>query len=268
MHPAFSSVTHIQTTSTIDRTPKGDVTMVIGDFNAKVGHHKGGDGDTIGRHGLGKQNEAGERLVEFCEGNNMGIMNTWFEQPKRRLYTWTSPDGKHRNQIDYILINKRWKSTIRDVRTKPGADCGTDHELLVAILKMKLKKLRKKGDRINVYDCKGITPEYRVEIKNRFEILERDEMEEDEDANELWERTKRTILETAEKHIPKKKKGKTTPWLSKEAISIADERKDAKRVGDKDKVRSLNRAFQKKAREDKEKHLNDMCKVMEEEGKN
>src|SRR6218665_2021389 len=110
---------------------------------------------------------------------------------------------------------------------------------------------------MNVYDCNGITPEYRVEIKNRFEILERDEMEKNEDANELWEKTKRTILETAEKHIPKKK-GKTTPWLSKEAISIADERKDAKRVGDKDKVRSLNRAFQKQAQEDKEKHLNDM----------
>src|SRR6218665_1199126 len=133
-------------------------------------------------------------------------MNTWFEQRKRRLYTWTSPDEKHRNQIDYILINK-------NVRTNPGADCGTDHELLVAKLKTKLKNLRKKGDGTNAYDCKGITPEYRVEIKNRFEILERDEVEENEDANELWEKTKRTILETAEKHIPKKKKGKTTPWL-------------------------------------------------------
>jgi len=59
-------------------------------------------------------------------------------------------------------------------------------------------------------------------------------MEEDEDANELREKTKRTILEIAEKHIPKKKRGKTTLWLSKEAISIADERKDANRVGDKD----------------------------------
>src|SRR6218665_3436232 len=149
---------------------------------------------------------------------------------------------------------------------KAWADCGTDHELLVATLKTKLKKLKKMGDRMNVYDCNGITPEYRVEIKNRFKILERDEMAKDEDANELWEKTKRTILETAEKHIPKKKKGKTTQWLSKEAISLADERKDAKRVGDKDEVRSLNRAFQKQAREDKEKRLNDMCKVMEEEG--
>ena len=73
---------------------------------------------------------------------------------------------------------------------------------------------------MGVYDCKDITPEYRVEIKNRFEIFERDELEEDEDTNELWKKTKRMILETAEKHISKKKKGKTTPWLSKEAISI------------------------------------------------
>src|SRR6218665_1339691 len=82
--------------STIDRTPEGDAIMVIGDLNAKVGHHKGGVGDTIGGHGLGIQNEAGERLIEFCDGNKLGIMNTLFEQPKRRLYTWTSPDGKHR----------------------------------------------------------------------------------------------------------------------------------------------------------------------------
>jgi hypothetical protein len=76
----------------------------------------------------------------------------------------------------------------------------------------------KKYERINTYDCKGITQEYRVEIKNRFEILERDGIEEEEDANQLWERMKGVIVEVAEKHIPKKKKGKTTPWLSKEAI--------------------------------------------------
>jgi len=64
------------------------------------------------------------------------------------LYTWTSPDGKHRNHIDYILINERWKSTIRDMRTKPGADCGTDLLLLVATLKTKLKKLKNTGNRI------------------------------------------------------------------------------------------------------------------------
>ena len=250
----------------IDKTPKGDVVMVIGDFNAKVGKYNGGGGNTIGGHGLGEQNDAGERLVDFCEGNSLRIMNTWFEQPKRRLYTWTSPDGKHRNQIDYILINKRWNSTIRDVRTKPGADCGTDHELLVATVQMKLKKL-KKGERLITYDCKEISQEYRVEIRNRFEILERDDAETEEVENNLWEKTKEAILETAEKYIPKKRKTKTTPWLSKEAINIAMSRREAKREGDKDKVRKLNSAFQKQARMDKEKHLNELCKEMEDEGR-
>ena len=251
----------------MDRTPKGDIFVIIGDFNAKVGQRIGGNKGTMGDHGLGKQNEAGERLIEFCDGNNMSIMNTWFEQPKRRLYTWTSPDGKHRNQIDYILINKRWKSTINDVRTKPGADCGTDHELLVATLKIKLKKLRNGKSETTYYDCKGITPEYRIEIKNRFEVLERDEIEDEMNTETLWEKMKGTILETAEMHIPKKKKFTTTPWLSEEAISMAAERRAAKNAGDKEKVRIMNRVFQKQAREDKEKHLNEMCRVMEDEGK-
>ena len=115
-------------------------------------------------------------------------------------------------------------------------------------------------------DCKEITLEYRVEIMNRFEVLERDETE-TETENNLWEKMKGAILETAEKYIPKKRKAKTTPWLSKEAITIAADRREAKREGDKDKVRELNRAFQKQARMDKEKHLSDMCKEMEDEGK-
>src|ERR1700733_11359088 len=257
---------YIELQSVIDRTPKGDILVIIGDFNAKGGTEKGGNRGTMGDYGLGEQNEAGERLIEFCYGNSMSIMNTWFEQPKRRLYTWTSPDGKHKNQIDYILINKRWKSTINDVRTKPGAHCGTDHELLVASLKIKLKKLRK-GERLTTYDCKGITPEYRTEIRNRFEVLEMDEIEGEMDTENLWKKVKGTILEAAEMHMPKKKKRTTTPWLSREAISVAEERRAAKNAGDKVKVKILNRVFQKQAREDKEQHLNEMCRVMEAEGK-
>src|SRR3984885_9220133 len=257
---------YIELQNVIDRTPTGDILVIIGDFNAKVGQKKGGNRNTMGDYGLGEQNEAGERLTEFCDGNSMSIMNTWFEQPKRRLYTWTSPDGKHKNQIDYILINKRWKSTINDVRTKPGADCGTDHELLVATLKLKMKKLRK-GDRLTRYDCKGITPEYRIEIKNRFETLEREEAMEEEDVNIMWTRVKEILQDAAEKYVPKKLARKTTPWLSEEAIKVATERREAKKTGNKERVKVLNRTFQKKAREDKENHLNEMSRELEEDGK-
>jgi len=81
--------------------------------------------------------------LELCAANGISVMNTMFKQPKRRLYTWTSLNGKTRNQIDYILIQKGWTSAMHVVKTLPGADCGSDHELLVAGLKLKLKMLKR-----------------------------------------------------------------------------------------------------------------------------
>ena len=78
-------------------------------------------------------------MIEFCEANSMKIMNTCFNQPKRRFHTWTAPNGIIRNQIDYITIQSRWRSAIQYSKTLPGADCVTDHELLVAGLKVCLK---------------------------------------------------------------------------------------------------------------------------------
>ncbi|KAB0343547.1 hypothetical protein FD754_020473, partial [Muntiacus muntjak] len=88
-------------------------------------------------------NEAGQRLIEFCQENALVIANTIFQQHKRRLYTWTSPDGQHRNQTDYILCSQRWRSFIQSAKTRPGADCGSDHELLIAKFRLKLKKVGK-----------------------------------------------------------------------------------------------------------------------------
>ena len=85
----------------LERTPKKDVLFIIGDWNAKVGSHE--TPGVTGKFGLGIQNEAGHRLIEFCQENALVIANTLFQQHKRRLYTWTSPDGQHWNQIDYIL---------------------------------------------------------------------------------------------------------------------------------------------------------------------
>ena len=85
-----------------------------------------------GKFGLGVQDEAGQRLTEFCQENALIIANTLFQQHKRRFYTWTSPDGQHRNQIDYILCSQRWRSSVQSAKTRPGVDCGSDHELLIA----------------------------------------------------------------------------------------------------------------------------------------
>ena len=96
-----------------------------------------------GKFGLGIRNEAGQRLIEFCQENALVIAYTLFQQHKRQLFTWTSPDGQHRNQIDYILCSQRWRRSIQSAKTRQGVDCGSDHELLIAKFRLKLKKVGK-----------------------------------------------------------------------------------------------------------------------------
>ena len=94
-----------------------------------------------------------------------------FQQHKRRLYTWTSSDGQHRNQIDYILCSQRWRSSIQSAKTRLGADCGSDHELLIAIFRLKLKKVGK-TTRLFRYDLNQIPYGYIEEVRNRFKGLD------------------------------------------------------------------------------------------------
>ena len=121
----------------LDLTSKKDVLIIIGDWNAKVGSQE--TPGVTGKFGLRIRNEAGQRLIEFCQENALVIANTLFQQ-HRRLYTWTSPDGQHQNQIDYIFCSQRWRSSIQPAKTRLGADCGSDHELLIAKFRLKLKK--------------------------------------------------------------------------------------------------------------------------------
>ena len=98
----------------IELTPKKDVLFIKGDWNAKVESQE--LPLVTGKSGLGVQNEAGQRLTEFCQENALVIENTLSQQHKRRLYTWTSPDGQHQNQIDYILCSQRWRSSIQSTK--------------------------------------------------------------------------------------------------------------------------------------------------------
>ena len=110
------------------------------------------------------------RLIEFCQENALVIANTFFQQHKRRLYTWTSPDGQNRNQIDCILCSQRWGSSIQSAKTSLGADCGSDHELLIDKFRLKLKKVGK-TTRPFRYDLNQTLYDYTVEVRNRFKGL-------------------------------------------------------------------------------------------------
>ena len=197
----------------------------------------------------------GQRLTEFCQENALVIANTLFQQHKRRLATWTSPDGQYRNQIDYILCSQRWRSIIQSAKKRPGADCGSDHELLIAKCRLKLKKVGK-TTRSFRYDLNKIPYDYTVEVRNRFKGLDLI----DRVPDELWMEVRDTIQETGIKTIPMEKKCKKAKWLSEEALQIAEKRREAKGKGEKERYTHLNAEFQRIARRDKKAFLRSQCK--------
>ena len=153
----------------LDKINSKDVIIMMGDWNAKIGGNRPSN-NYRGKCGLGMRNERGDRLADFCASNDLVITNTTFKHHPRRLYTWISPGDRIRNQIDYIMVPKRWQSSIQDVKTRPGADCGSDHQMLVCKLKLKLKSMKRTAAPVR-YDVSSIPEEFKVEVSNKFNAL-------------------------------------------------------------------------------------------------
>ena len=161
-----------------------DVVLVMGDFNAKVGEGK--EEDIVGPHGLGTRNERGEMLVNWCKGNDLIITNTWFLNHNRRKYTWVSPNSNTRNQIDYIMINKRFRNAVKQSNSYPGADINSHHNLVVAKVKIRLRKLQKtkqqaKFQLTKLREDHNVRSEFQLKVSKRFEKLQKFETEEVEE---------------------------------------------------------------------------------------
>ena len=218
-------------------TPKKDVLFIIGDWNAKVGSQ-----EIPGVTCLGVRNEAGQRLIEFCQENALVIANTLFQQHKRRFCTWTSLDGQHQNQNGYILFNRRWRSCLQSAKTRLGADCGSDHELLITKFRLKLKKVGKTARPFR-YDLNQIPYDYTVEVRNRSKGLDLiDRM-----PGELWN-SMTLYRRQGSRPSPWKRNAK---WLSGEALQIAVKRREVNSKKEKESYTYLNAKFQRIARKDK-----------------
>ena len=128
----------------LELKPKKDILFIIGDWNENVGSQE--IPGVTHNFGFGIRNEAGQRLTEFWQENVLVIANILFQEHKRQLCTWTSPDGQYQNQTDYILCSQIWRRSIQSAKTRPGADCGSDHQLLIAKFRPKLKTVGKPLD--------------------------------------------------------------------------------------------------------------------------
>ena len=144
---------------------------------------------------------------------------------------------------------------MQSAKTRLEADCGSDHELLIAKFRLKLKKVGK-TPRPFRYDLNQIPYDYTVEVRNRFKGLDLT----DRVPDELWMKVHDTIQETQRKTIPKRKKCKKVKWLSEEALQIAEERREAKSKEEKERYKHLNAEFQRIARRNKKAFFSDQCK--------
>ena len=213
----------------ISKVGEHEVLIVGGDLNAKVGADDRRREMCMGKFGMGEMNENGLLFSDFCMENSLVIGGTHFQHRDVHKYTWESPDGRTRNQIDHVTINRKWMASLKDVRTRRGADVNSDHVLVVARLKLSLRGVKRTVDRrkLSVEKLKenGVKEQFYTKIYNRFEVLQDRDVE---DVEEFWKEYRDALKETAEEVIGYKK-GKREEWISEDSWEKMKERKELRK---------------------------------------
>ena len=248
----------------IQEAPPHDITIVLTDFNASLA------ADTLDaslQPVTGpvfidtSTNDNGARLLNLCRSTNLCIADTWFPRKQIHHWTWYSPDGRTRKALDHILISQRWKSFVTNCRVYRGAELGnTDHRLLTAELKLKLKtntptKFLPRLDSARLSDP-AMAASYQCSISNRFTVLA-DEITTD------WQHFKSEVCKAAEETIGRTRPTPKQPWISNETLEIIDRRREARLSGDLAAHRRLNGVCNAAIRQDREKFWDEQATLLE-----
>ena len=250
----------------IDRLPTKDVNIVMGDANAKVGD------DASGK-------ENGERLADFCSSNRLVIGGTIFPHKRIHKATWRSPDGMTENQTDHFCISSKFRRSLLDVKVARGADAASDHHLLLAVLKLKLKNYNK-TDRANrpkyeVSHLQGpVKEEFKIALMNRFEPLE---FQEDE-VETHWKKVRDVFTATC-KEVLGERTQIHKEWISQETLNKIEIRRDKKANVNNSRTRAgreraqaeysiINKEVKKCIKKDKEAYMNEMAEDAERAAQN
>jgi hypothetical protein len=189
---------------------------------------------TIGNESLHEDsNDNGVRVVNFATSKDLLVNSTMFPHRNIHKYTWNSPDGKTRNQNDHVLIDRRWHSRILDVRADRGADCDTDHYLVVANVRERLAVSKQEPQKFDVerFNLKKLSElevrkQYQIKISNRFATLEN--LNVSEDINRAWEDIKESIKISDKESLGLNERRRHKPWFDEECSKFLDQRKQAK----------------------------------------
>ncbi|XP_073841391.1 uncharacterized protein [Musca autumnalis] len=249
-------------TAVMNKVPQSDVLILSGDFNAKIGANNDDAKNIMGKHGMGSRNDNGELFVGFCQEFNLVIGGSLFPHKDIHKYTWTSPNGYTKNQIDHICIRQRWKSSLIDVRTKRGADIDSDHELVLALIKLKLNKLYKQHNKqatTKRYDLKMLSSEWKKKdiADSMREMLSADQ-------RIGWEETCKSINNIAEANLGYANKNERKIWISDNTWNLIQRRNILKVQSNVDnglraEYRAIAKAVKRSARADKRKYLESLA---------
>ena len=260
----------------LDKLPKKDVNIVMGDANAKIGADNTGYEDIMGKHGLGTMNNNGERLANMCAFNRLVIGGSIFPHKRIHKATWISPDGCTENQIDHFCIAHKFRRSLEDVRVLRGADIGSDHHLLLAKIKIRLKYYGAKSSekrpkyQVNLLGTQGKQDEFKLELKNRFQLLE-ELVEEDVEAH--WTKIKEAFTSTCQVVLGEKRV-KHKPWITQESLELIETRRTKKLQLNESRTRSqklkaqeeynqVSKEVKRSLRRDKEAYLNKLAEKAE-----
>src|SRR3989442_914724 len=251
----------------ISKQKRNTIVIVMGDFNAIVGERS--DEKVIGKYGLGKRNDRGEMLSSFCKKNQLVVTNTWFQQEKRRRYTWKSPGDKARYQLDYILVRQRYRNGVKCCKSWPGADVFTDHILVAMKMNIKLKTV-KRGKRKQRWNIKSLKKN-NIPFQRSVEDGIRTNTRIGKDVNQRWIDFKEVIIGSAKEQIGYEKKDKIRKsWITEDMTSKMDERRKWKSKNDEEgrqRYRQLNNELRTEAAKAKEEWWNKECAELERDSK-
>jgi hypothetical protein len=210
-----------------EKVKRNDILMIVGDFNAKIGKEERNEG-VAGKETIhDTTNNNGAKICDLAAATNTFIVSTQYRHKREHKITWMIPGGTEGNQIDHMLISKKWKRIIQDVRTYRGANVDSDHLLVVAKIRMKVVK-QTGGSRKSRWDVEKLNhtrhnDEYKKEMRKKLETRE-----EEVDIEEEWKNLKESIMDTAETVLGRRTTRKRKEWFDEECEKRTEAKNQAR----------------------------------------
>ena len=266
-----------QLQAVLDRRGAKDITILMGDFNAKIGMDNKGYEDIMGTHGLGQMNENVERFADLCALNQLVIGGSIFPHKRIHKATWISPNHGTENHIYHICISRKFRRSWQDVRVMRGADVSSDHHLLMTTVRLRLKRFTNANSTRTKYNVgllrdKDTQAAFQISLSNRFQPLQELIEDNETDIETQWEHRKKLWQDTCEEEeVLGKKKTQHKEWISANTIYKLESSRERKTVLNNSRIRAakarahkeytaVDREVKRSIKKDKRDYIDDLAR--------